>query len=44
MRRRLHSAARVPALRPLAARGLLMVDGVNTALGGKRRARKHNRL
>ena len=39
MRRRLHSAARVPALRPLAARGLLMIDGLNTALGGERTAR-----
>ncbi len=44
VRRRLHSAARVRALRPLAARGLLMIDGVNTALGGERTAREQNRL
>jgi hypothetical protein len=39
MRRRLNSAARVPALRPVAARGLPMIDGLNTALGGERTAR-----
>lgn len=44
MRRRLNSAARVPALRPVAARGLLMIDGLNTALGGERAAREQDRL
>jgi glycosyltransferase involved in cell wall biosynthesis len=42
MRRRLQSAARVPALRPVAARSLLMIDGLNTALGGERTAREQD--
>jgi len=43
LRRRLHSAARVSALRPVAARGLLLIDGLNTKLGGERAAREQDR-
>jgi len=43
MRRRLHSAARVPALRPVTAPSLLMIDGLNRALGGERTVREQDR-